>query len=68
MAMMLAKFVGKEFRWRLEDFHAQRPGHDRRYALDGSKLASLGWKAPVDFESSLERTVQWTLQHQEWLR
>lgn len=48
-------------------FHSSRPGHDLRYALDGSLLASLGWKAPVPLEESLERTVRWTLAHPEWL-
>lgn len=48
-------------------FHASRPGHDLRYALDGSKIARLGWKAPISFEESLERTVRWTLKHPEWL-
>lgn len=49
------------------DFHGSRPGHDLRYALDGTKLASTGWKAPVPFEESLRRTVAWTLDHPEWL-
>jgi dTDP-glucose 4,6-dehydratase len=44
-----------------------RPGHDLRYALDGSKLALAGWKAPVPFEESLKRTVLWTKDHLEWL-
>lgn len=48
-------------------FHASRPGHDLRYALDGERLASIGWKAPVPLEESLERTVKWTLEHPEWL-
>ena len=48
-------------------FHESRPGHDLRYALDGSKLAGLGWRAPVGLEESLERTVRWTLAHPEWL-
>lgn len=48
-------------------FHASRPGHDLRYALDGSRIARLGWKAPVPLEESLERTVRWTLDHPRWL-
>lgn len=48
-------------------FHASRPGHDLRYALNGAKLASLGWRAPVSFDDGLERTVKWTLEHPEWL-
>lgn len=49
------------------DFHSARPGHDRRYALDGSQLAALGWKQPLDLDESLERSVRWTLAHPEWL-
>lgn len=48
-------------------FHSSRPGHDLRYALDGSRLDRLGWRAPVGFETALDRTVDWTLKHQEWL-
>ncbi len=54
-------------RYELVDFHATRPGHDRRYALDGSKLKKLGWKPPVPFEESLRKTVEWTLAHKEWM-
>lgn len=48
-------------------FHTSRPGHDLRYALDGTKLAETGWKAPVPFEESLRRTVRWTLDNPGWL-
>jgi dTDP-glucose 4,6-dehydratase len=51
----------------LVDFHSSRPGHDLRYALDGSKLAEAGWVAPIPLEASLRRTVEWTLAHPEWL-
>lgn len=49
------------------DFHSTRPGHDLRYALDGSEIAAYGWKPPVPLEESLHRLVQWTLEHPEWL-
>jgi dTDP-glucose 4,6-dehydratase len=46
-----------------------RPGHDHRYAIDASKLATeLGGRASVDFESGLKRTVQWYLDHEAWWR
>lgn len=48
-------------------FHSSRPGHDLRYALDGGRLAVLGWEPPVPLEKSLERTVRWSLDHPEWL-
>lgn len=44
-------------------FVKDRPGHDRRYAIDASKLESqLGWKADENFESGIEKTVQWYLE------
>lgn len=49
------------------DFHSTRPGHDPRYALDGSKIAALGWRAPYSLEQSLAQTVDWTLKNPDWL-
>lgn len=48
-------------------FGKVRPGHDRRYSLDGAKIRNLGWKQPIDFEASFEKTIKWTLNHPEWL-
>jgi dTDP-glucose 4,6-dehydratase len=46
-----------------------RPGHDRRYAIDASKLqGELGWKPSVTFEEGIARTVRWYLDHQPWVR
>ena len=43
------------------------PGHDRRYAIDASKLErELGWKAEEDFESGIEKTVRWYVDQQPW--
>lgn len=67
MAQFIAAAVGKPLDYELVDFHSSRPGHDLRYGLDGTKMAKMGWKLPVNFESSLQRTVQWTLAHPEWL-
>ena len=50
------------------DFHACRPGHDLRYAMSGEKLASLGWVAPYEFEKSIEKTVQWTMNNPQWVK
>ncbi len=44
-----------------------RPGHDRRYAIDASKIErELGWKPKHDFPSGLQRTIDWYLQHRDW--
>jgi dTDP-glucose 4,6-dehydratase len=45
-----------------------RPGHDRRYALDTSKLRSLGWRPDVPFEAGLEDTVEWYRRNERWWR
>jgi dTDP-glucose 4,6-dehydratase len=47
---------------------ADRPGHDRRYALDCSKIKALGWEPQYDFEDALRQTVDWYLANQTWWR
>jgi dTDP-glucose 4,6-dehydratase len=47
---------------------ADRPGHDRRYALDTSKLRALGWTAAVPFDRGLEQTVAWYRENEWWWR
>jgi dTDP-glucose 4,6-dehydratase len=50
-------------------FVKDRPGHDRRYAIDASKLQrELGWAPTVTFEQGIERTVDWYLEHQLWVQ
>jgi dTDP-glucose 4,6-dehydratase len=49
-------------------FVKDRPGHDKRYAIDASKIErELGWKPSVTFEEGLARTVDWYLTNPEWL-
>ena len=45
-----------------------RPGHDRRYSIDSTKLGQLGWKPGVDFESALRQTIDWYVENQTWWR
>jgi dTDP-glucose 4,6-dehydratase len=46
-----------------------RPGHDLRYAIDATKInQELGWKPSVTFEQGLERTVDWYLNNETWLK
>ena len=47
---------------------ADRPGHDRRYSLDTTKLRSLGWSPQVPFEAGLRRTVEWYRDNEWWWR
>jgi dTDP-glucose 4,6-dehydratase len=67
MAKLIADFMGMTLKYEIIDYRDKRPGHDLRYALDGSKLAATGWVAPISLEDSLERTVRWTLENKEWL-
>ena len=46
-----------------------RPGHDRRYAMDARKIErELGWKPRETFESGIRKTVEWYLQHEQWVK
>lgn len=50
-------------------FVADRPGHDRRYAIDASKLRDeLGWEPAYTFEQGIAETVDWYLSHQDWVK
>jgi dTDP-glucose 4,6-dehydratase len=54
---------------KLITFVADRPGHDRRYAIDAGKIAhDLGWRPRETFETGLRRTVAWYLEHEGWCR
>lgn len=67
LATMVAEAAGRSLNYECEDFHSTRPGHDPHYGLDPRKLMNLGWKPPVPFRESLEKTVRWTLAHPAWL-
>jgi dTDP-glucose 4,6-dehydratase len=67
VAQMIADVMGKELKYRIVNFHESRPGHDLRYALDGSKLEQMGYKIPITIENSLRKTVEWTLNNRKWL-
>jgi dTDP-glucose 4,6-dehydratase len=61
LATQIADILDKPLKYELTNFHAVRPGHDLRYALDGEKLARAGWKPRVSFEESLKKTIQFIL-------
>ena len=49
-------------------FVTDRPGHDRRYAIDAGKLdRDLGWKPKETFETGILKTVRWYLENQDWV-
>lgn len=74
-AQLITKCVNKtlnsnyELKYELTDFHSERPGHDLRYALDGTKLKNLGWEPPKSLEDSVQKTVEWYLKPENirWL-
>jgi len=60
--------AGRAPRRRLISFVEDRPGHDRRYAIDAGKLSrELGWRPAEHFESGLRKTVRWYLDHADWV-
>jgi dTDP-glucose 4,6-dehydratase len=63
---LLLAHLGKP--WSLVRQVEDRPGHDRRYAMDGTKLASLGWRPNVAFEEGLATTVDWFRANETWWR
>ena len=63
---LLLERLGKP--WSLVRHVDDRPGHDRRYAMDGSKLAALGWQPRTSFEDGLARTVDWFVANEPWWR
>ena len=66
LAQFIAKAQNKDLIHEMVDFHSSRPGHDLRYALDGSKMENMGWTPQSAFER-LESVIQWTLDNDRWL-
>lgn len=68
LAKLILKYLGKpEDQIKFIDDYNIRPGHDRRYALDVSKLKALGWSPKYDLESGIKEVVEWYRDHPEWL-
>jgi len=67
LAKTIGSIMNKQAKVEMIDFHSARPGHDLRYALDGSKMKSIGWEIPKSLENSLKKTVEWYLRHKQWL-
>jgi dTDP-glucose 4,6-dehydratase len=63
---ILLERLGKP--WSLVRSVADRPGHDRRYSMDGSKLADLGWSNRTTFEDGLAATIDWYVANEAWWR
>ena len=53
----------------LINFVTDRPGHDRRYAINPEKIKSnLGWEPKISFDEGFEKTVHWYLENEDWWR
>lgn len=66
LAQFIADVQDKSLNYEMTDFHTSRPGHDLRYALDGSKMKRLGWEPQPAYER-LEEVIHWTLKNNRWL-
>ena len=66
LAQIIANSQNKELKYEMVDFHTARPGHDLRYALDGTKMEQMGWK-PSSLKNRLEEVVNWTINNDRWL-
>ena len=62
------KIEGQRSRRSLMTFVKDRPGHDRRYAIDFTKIkTALNWFPEESFESGIRKTIEWYLGHQDWV-
>jgi dTDP-D-glucose 4,6-dehydratase len=69
-AQLVAKFMGIELDYAIVSMAEERPGVDLRYALDGEKLAQLGWTPSIGAEDTVKSIVEWTLKEEnlKWLK
>lgn len=66
LAQFIADVQCKPLNYEMVDFHSSRPGHDLRYALDGTKMQQMGW-SPKPVKDRLAQVVDWTLKNDRWL-
>ena len=67
LAKMVAEVMGKELKYHLVPSESARPGYDRRYALDGTKMYNMGWEPPMTLKESIDKIVSWTLHNPHWI-
>jgi dTDP-glucose 4,6-dehydratase len=67
LAKMISKLMKEELIYEMVDFHTSRPGHDLRYALDGTKMKNMGWVPKVSIEERLKEVITWSLENNRWL-
>jgi dTDP-glucose 4,6-dehydratase len=69
MAKIIASVLGKKLKYDMIAPPPSRPGNDMRYALDGKKMISLGWRNPIELDYSLKKTIKWVgnPKNEKWL-
>lgn len=67
MLNYIAQAQGEKPRYEMVDFHSSRPGHDLRYALDGSFMKQLGWEPRLSIQERLKEVSDWSLANPEWI-
>ena len=67
MVQYIAEAQGKKPVYEMIDFHTSRPGHDLRYALDGSFMQSLGWEPRISLKDRIKEVSDWSLNNPEWI-
>lgn len=67
LAQMIADILGKDLNYTMVDFHSSRPGHDLRYALDGTKMKDMGWEPRKKVNERLKEVVEWSLANKYWI-
>ena len=68
LAETIARLMGKQLTYKLQDFHKDNPAHDIHYGLKDTKLRKAGWKQPVDTETSLKNVIEWQQRNKEWIQ
>ena len=67
LAQIIACAQDKPLIHELVDFHSSRPGHDLRYALDGTKMKELGWEPAKSVRERIADVTKWTLENSRWI-
>jgi dTDP-glucose 4,6-dehydratase len=67
MVNYIAQAQGKTPIYEMVDFHTSRPGHDLRYALDGSFMRGLGWEPRFSLQDRINEVTEWSLANPEWI-
>ena len=67
LAQEIAKAQNKKLNYEFIDFHSARPGHDLRYALDGSLMKKLGWEPKKNVFERIKDVVDWSIKNENWI-